>query len=370
MTAKADTPRLTLRELPGEAQEFIDDLAPVRSLNTCRTYRVALRRLYQWLQERGIAAHQMTRRDATAWLRHLNRQGLAPATRSVAVTTARLYLQYLESRGRLHVPADQLLSSRDLPKLPETLPRALRREDDHNLRKLLAASNNPLWLGLLLMRQTGLRVGELAALPYHCIRRDSPERSYLMVPVGKLNTERLVPIDNGVQEIIERIQTLGRQDRRNLVASRKRTSTTTRSIRRALAAAVENLDTKDDKPICTHRLRHAYATEMLNAGMSLGALKEILGHLDVNMTLRYAKPTLDLLSTEYVNATEATLEHYGLPQEPTSADVAETPAEILETLAHIIARNASEKSNSVQNKARCIVKRLYRIGGDLAKLDI
>jgi integrase len=49
--------------------------------------------------------------------------------------------------------------------------------------------------GLLLMRLTGLRIGELCSLERNCIRRDHLNNCFLKVPLGKLNTERLVPMD-------------------------------------------------------------------------------------------------------------------------------------------------------------------------------
>ncbi|MEK6867603.1 MAG: tyrosine-type recombinase/integrase, partial [Nanoarchaeota archaeon] len=54
----------------------------------------------------------------------------------------------------------------------------------------------------------------------------------------------------------------------------------------------------------THQMRHTYATTLLNAGMPLMGLKELLGHKSLTMTLRYAAITQETVKTEYFSAIE------------------------------------------------------------------
>jgi hypothetical protein len=56
------------------------------------------------------------------------------------------------------------------------------------------------------------------------------------------------------------------------------------------------------KPYSLHCLRHTFASEMLNGGMSLQSLQELLGHSDIEMTRRYARLTDNTRREEYYKA--------------------------------------------------------------------
>jgi site-specific recombinase XerD len=58
----------------------------------------------------------------------------------------------------------------------------------------------------------------------------------------------------------------------------------------------------DPDPITIHRLRHTYATERLRAGVSLAAVRKLLGHQNVQTTLRYAEIDLATVKHELVEA--------------------------------------------------------------------
>jgi hypothetical protein len=61
---------------------------------------------------------------------------------------------------------------------------------------------------LLLTRATGIRIGECINLALDCLRSLGPEQWALHVPLGKLHTERLVPVDDNGRQIIARIREL------------------------------------------------------------------------------------------------------------------------------------------------------------------
>src|SRR5207237_4466404 len=96
------------------------------------------------------------------------------------------------------------------------LPRPLTAAADRELQRRLAAADEPGAWALLLMRRTGLRIGELRSLEYHCIRADE-QHPLLKVPLGKLNSERLVPLAPDTVELIRRLQSVGARPRAWLV---------------------------------------------------------------------------------------------------------------------------------------------------------
>jgi integrase len=91
----------------------------------------------------------------------------------------------------LETNATHRLSAHD-----QILLQELRRTDD-----LLANA-------LLLTRATGIRIGECIDLAPDCVRQQGPEQWALQVPLGKLHTERLVPLDEGGRRLVTRLLAL------------------------------------------------------------------------------------------------------------------------------------------------------------------
>jgi len=116
----------------------------------------------------------------------------------------------------------------------------------------------------LLTRLTGIRIGECIHLPLDCLRQLGPEQWALHVPLGKLHTERLVPLDSQGLRLLKRILEL------RAAASPGRLSKSKdflllrvggrfalfQTLRLALADAAKRAGCTDTKPISPHRLRH------------------------------------------------------------------------------------------------------------------
>jgi site-specific recombinase XerD len=182
--------RRQCRPLPELAEQYVASLAVTLRPSTCDNYRTHLRRFCGWLDEYGVAVSQLEREQVTCWLAHLHERGLNPATRFQTILQVRALLRWLYERGLLVRPAEQLIRSTDLPKLPRYLPRPLSPTADRQLRARLSASSCRYQQGLLLMRHTGLRIGELCALEYDCVRSDPRGNRFLKVPLGKLAVHR------------------------------------------------------------------------------------------------------------------------------------------------------------------------------------
>jgi len=156
--------------------------------------------------------------------------------------------------------------------------------------------------GIALLRGAGLRLGELRDLELDCLWDLPGHGSWLKVPLGKLNTERVVPLDEATLAALDSwMAARGRQralphprDGRPtdflLAVGGQRIGSS--RIRRGLADAVHaaGLTRPGVAPlhVTPHQLRHTYATRLINAGMSLQALMALLGHVTPQMTLRYA----------------------------------------------------------------------------------
>src|SRR5262249_3879067 len=167
-------------------------------------------------------------------------------------------------------------------------PRALSVEDDRRLQQQLQRTGGWEASALLLLRLTGMRIGECMDLPADCLRQIGPDVWAVHVPLGKLHTERMVPADADIREAVTRIQArqadAGSSSAAFLLPRPGARSTLYRRLRAALDQATQRAACSG--PITPHPLRHTFASEMVRLGVSLPALMQMLGHRDIRMTLR------------------------------------------------------------------------------------
>ena len=222
-------------------------------------------------------------------------------------------------------PARTLLHSFDNPRLPQPLPRFLPPDADRRLTQALTASQYRLAAdALLLQRGCGLRIGELLDLELDAVI-DTSAGSWLKVPLGKLDTERMVPIDAEILTLIDQITTnrspgrliphprTGRPADFLFTAHGRRLSPTI--LRKELDRAATAAGIGHVTP---HQLRHTYATALVNAGVSLQALMAILGHVSAEMSLRYGHLFDTTIRAEYERALDLAKNRIGaIPTAPT-----------------------------------------------------
>jgi hypothetical protein len=142
-------------------------------------------------------------------------------------------------------------------------------------------------LGLLLMRKTGLRVGELSLLSFRCLRQDARGLYFLKVPLGKLNNERLVPLSQGAVQLVQIIERLTRDKPKSepkyLLASRKRSRVSECMVRIRFIRMLKEIAHESSEYVHPHWFRHTYATELLSAGIRLPVVMQFLRHLKVSL---------------------------------------------------------------------------------------
>lgn len=235
---------------------------------------------------------------AVAAARHPHTGAILSASerRSRILTVGRMIDDVIEW-GWVEAPSRQLVFTRDVPRIPRPLPRYLPPDHDRRLSEALHASPQRLRAdALLLLRATGMRIGELLDLEIDCVHEIPGSGAWLKVPLGKLDTERMVPIDEETLELIDRIvehRSPGRplpHPRSGKLADfllthqGRRLSVDTLRGELSRAAADAGLP-----PVTPHQLRHTYATALVNSGVSLQALMALLGHVSAEMSLRYGR---------------------------------------------------------------------------------
>ena len=225
---------------------------------------------------------------------------LAKFTLAARIVRLRRLLEELAWTQQLPALA-HLLGRDDVPRRDHLLPRPLTPEQDQRIQEELQRRNDLLSNALLLLRHTGMRIGECVDLSLDCLRPLGPDQWVIHVPLGKLGTERWVPVDSLVCQIVNRLRSLRPSqtpDSGRLLLPRPRGRyLLIRRIRAALqdAAAAAGIKAR----IVPHQFRHTYGSEMLRAGVSLPAVVKLLGHRSPRMTLQYLEITQQDLQREY-----------------------------------------------------------------------
>jgi len=353
------------KPLPRVANEFVAILAITLKPGTCKHYKTSLRAFYAFLENHRCPVKSVTRKHMTLWFTHLKEKKLSAPARAAYITCIRSYFYCLFEQQLLDTKPDNLIRQADIPRRPTYLPRPLPPEVDLELQQRFSNSDDPLQKGLLLMRNTGIRIGELISLPYHCVRTDLLHNSFLKVPLGKLDNERLVPLDEKTSALIEQIQAQGSASRMFLFENTHAKKVSYNSFRQSLNHAAQGIILPE--PITTHRLRHTYATTLLTLGVSLQAIMRLLGHRDFNMTLRYADVTLNTIREEFFDALSQTQKIYAVNN--TLSDQSNfQPLLAVSDLIAWLSKARNPTNSSISKQAQLLMRRLSRIKDDLQYL--
>ena len=229
-----------------------------------------------------------------------------PVAASVSKRTVvdlRAFFEDLAVWGWADRPPRQLIFASDIPRLDRPLPKALPPDVDRDLMAAVTGLAAPFARhGLAILRGTGMRLGELLDLELDCLWDFGGRGTWVKVPLGKLGTERTVPLDEETLAAFDAWMALRGPQRALthprhgqpadfLFVERGRRLSAFR-LRHGLDQAVSDagLTGRGGQAlrVTPHQLRHTYGTSLVNAGMSLQALMALMGHVSAEMTLRYA----------------------------------------------------------------------------------
>jgi len=297
--------------------KFLQHLAADRgaSAYTQRNYRQALEEFCRWRQAARLPPpgwEALQRDDFRAYVRFLGRQNLSRAAVQLRFSALRTFYRFLVRRGAVAASPIRNLA---LPKVAKRLPRFLTPEqmadllaaplklrpppgqaDSARAAAVLAARRDVAVLETIY--SCGLRISELCGLTAQDI--DWHER---VVRVrGKGKKERLVPIGEPALAAIRNYWALLPQAPAGdapvfLAGPKKTTAIAPRQLqlrlKKHLAAAGL------DPHLTPHKLRHSYATHLLDAGADLRSVQELLGHAHLVTTQVYTHLTTERLKRAY-----------------------------------------------------------------------
>jgi len=297
-------------------RRFLNHLATDRgaSVFTQRNYRQALLEFHHWHEQERRQKPDWTklhRDDFRSYLRFLGRSNLGRAAIQLRFSALRTFYRFLIRHGAVAASPVKNLS---LPKLGRRLPKFLTPQQMVELLKApLKALETPKTgkagrpadaalchrdVAILeTIYSCGLRAGELCGL-----RAADVDWSERLVQVrGKGRKERLVPIGEPALIAIRHYWDLLRQPPSGqspvFLSQNQATPIVPRDLQRRLKKYL--IIAGLDPHLTPHKLRHSYATHLLDAGADLRSVQELLGHAHLVTTQVYTHVTTDRLKKAY-----------------------------------------------------------------------
>ena len=282
--------------LDGALDDYIQHLRVERGLSahTVDAYAHDLGRFVAWLDDEGAALEQVDETRVAAHLVTLSQAGLSARTQARALSSIRGFFRFLVQERRQALDPTELLEG---PRLLRKLPDLLNR--DEVVRLLEAPSGtkpNRIRDRAMLhtMYAAGLRVTELTELDLGDLNLEDGFISAL----GKGNKRRIVPIGAHARAaLVEYLAAVrpkwARPASRACFLTARGKAMTRQGFwklvkRYAIVAGIT-------KPISPHKLRHSFATHLLDGGADLRSVQTMLGHADISTTQIYTHVTGDRL---------------------------------------------------------------------------
>ena len=232
--------------------------------------------------------------DLEAFVEQLQDRGLKPATLKLRLKCIYSFLHYLAEIEK--IPSNRFARKIHI-KMPQTLPKAIPPNDVHRLLAVVDDIRNRAMILMLL--RTGMRIGELLNLKTDDIRLS--ERKALIWEGEKNCIGRVVCISADALHALGRWYDIRDPDKEYVFYSHRRHIMRYATARFMFKKYLEKAGLAC-KNYGLHSLRHTFATELLNAGMRLECLQQLLGHSGLEMTLRYARLTDQTREEEFFRA--------------------------------------------------------------------
>jgi integrase len=303
-------------------QSYVEQMRPSLRPSSMRHIERVLREFALWLTNQAPevkAVRDLKRIHIERYKRHLanlpNTRGQRSCKRTLAarLSTLRVCLERLGEWGGEDALTRALMFPGDVPKLDDPLPRFI---DDAAAKKLIEAAratDDPFArLVVEFLARTGMRRSEFLNLTVDSVVQIG-SAYWLHVPLGKLRTDRYIPLHPQLKELLDewvaqrpcslREPWLFMEHGRRIGNER---------VRKAVLKVAQEAGLGKVTP---HQLRHTLATQAVNRGMSLEAIAALLGHKTMRMTMVYARISNRTVADEYFRVSEQVEALYDAPKE-------------------------------------------------------
>lgn len=285
------------------AQEFLRYLEAEKNASprTVRTYRVSLEAFRKFRPKDPWAG--MRAEDFRAWMLEMMKAEMARASVRLRFAAMRSFYAFLQMRGE--VPKN-VLHEVLLPKREKSLPRFLTNTQVESLVEApLKAEKNkqaPVWMAardtaiIELFYSTGMRLSELVGLDV----ADMDPIGETARVTGKGARERICPVGGPALEAISRYRQAARVNEGPLFINKSRRRISSRAVHSLLKLRLTQAGLPAD--LSPHKLRHTFATHLLDNGADLRSVQTLLGHASLSTTQIYTHVTIERLKAAYLAA--------------------------------------------------------------------
>lgn len=286
------------------------------SSNTISSYHKDLELFLNFLIDRQLDFLSATEEILIDYLRSLDDAKLKPSSISRKISCLRKFYNFLEIEDAIKLNP---VSNLELPKKSSKLPRFLSESEMVKLLDQLNRDKSEFGIRFSCMLEilycAGLRISELLSIQVDSIYRNAENGSIkkFMVIRGKGNKERMVPLGVAAIKKLEEylyVRKLNNYQSKwlfpgNVKASKIQKDKITKGYRRAkrnvikedkhmtrqhlhkMLKALARIVNVDEKKVHPHSIRHSFATHILENGIDIRILQELLGHSDISTTEIY-----------------------------------------------------------------------------------
>ena len=269
---------------------------------TLRSYRSDLEQFFSFIESEiqlkdlnSIQHHHIR-----GYMGQLMQDGLSPVSVNRKLSTLKSFFKYALKSGHILLnPAQKVIG----PKKPKRLPVFVEEQQMdkvfNELQFVDDFENNRNKLLVDVLYQTGMRRAELIEIK----ETDLDLYGLKLKVLGKRNKERIIPFGLGLKRNLQNYlndKKANNFDSPYLFVNKKGQRLSAQNVNKIVNTILAMVTTNKKKS--PHVLRHSFATNLLNNGADLNAVKELLGHANLSATQIYTHNTIEKLKKSYKQA--------------------------------------------------------------------
>lgn len=281
-------------------EEFLNYLKNIRlySKKTVASYEYDLKDYALFLEKNNLTIKDDNDKTLKLYLNYIYDKKISNKSISRHLSSLRTYYDFLKKEN---IVTENIFKNVKNPKIEKTIPNFISHD---KLNEIFTSFNDSDLdirnrLVIELLYATGLRVGELVNIKI----KDIDFGAQSIKVLGKGSKERYVFYNNTTKEVLKKYlvvrKKLQKKENDYLLLNDKGTPIKEASVRKIIQTTLMKCGIKSK--ITPHTFRHTFATDLLNQGLDLVNVKELLGHASLNTTSIYTHITNDRIKEVYQN---------------------------------------------------------------------